>query len=590
MRKFSTLVLWFFLLRVNSYADSIPAHHEPLILMDMVHHNPGLLPTESKFLNPEFLKGYGYGAKVFFLFEAAQFGIDWQKFDVTIFPDTSAGKKWVDEKRKNIATKYGQNKAAGLNVYCMLDMLVFPKKLVEKNRDKMCNDKGKIDISKPFTQKCVRYLINQIFDVFPQLDGIVVRTGETYLQDAPYYIGGSPVVNGMQEHVTLLNILREELCVKRNKKVFYRTWDISQFHSLPKYYLQVTNEIDPHPNLYFSVKHTNVDFWRSAITEPDINFNKYQQYWIDDASKKGVFFNPCIGIGKHQQIVEVQCQREYEGKASQPNYIAKGVIDGFKELNNQKGAHSLNQIKNNKLFAGVWTWSRGGGWGGPYVVNEFWPQLNAFVIATWTKNPEKSEEQIFTEFAKSQGLKGAQINDFHQLCLLSLDGVMEGQYSKMGGVFLNWTRDDNITGDHFLKPYFEEIIRKNKVQEYLDEKHHAVAIWKEIERLSNKLEFRNRETTAFVRASCEYASLKFQLFDVAWQIMLKGYATEKAGKLDKNEMSSTIKSYDKILADWQKFVKLNEHSPSMYKLDSQFFGTEVGLNHTINQYRELITN
>ena len=55
------------------------------VVMDMVHHNPGEAMTESKFLDPSFLKKNEYGAKVFFLFEAAQFGIrlkpdvGWQK-------------------------------------------------------------------------------------------------------------------------------------------------------------------------------------------------------------------------------------------------------------------------------------------------------------------------------------------------------------------------------------------------------------------------------------------------------------------------------------------------------------------------------
>ena len=68
-------------------------------------------------------------------------------------------------------------------------------------------------------------------------------------------------------------------------------------------------------------------------------------------------FNPCIGIGKHQQVVEVQCQREYEGKGAHPNYIAKGVIDGFEEFKKPgiKKPYCLNQVKDNPLFKGVWT-------------------------------------------------------------------------------------------------------------------------------------------------------------------------------------------------------------------------------------------
>ena len=42
-------------------------------------------------------------------------------------------------------------------------------------------------------------------------------------------------------------------------------------------------------------------------------------------------FNPTLGIGRHRQIVEVQCQREYEGKGAYPNYVVKGVVEGFEE-------------------------------------------------------------------------------------------------------------------------------------------------------------------------------------------------------------------------------------------------------------------
>lgn len=55
------------------------------LVMDMVHHNPGEALTKSEFLDPSYLKANGYGAKVFFLFEAAQFGIDWKSWDDSLF-------------------------------------------------------------------------------------------------------------------------------------------------------------------------------------------------------------------------------------------------------------------------------------------------------------------------------------------------------------------------------------------------------------------------------------------------------------------------------------------------------------------------
>lgn len=559
------------------------------ITMDMVHHNPGEAMTKSKYLDPSFLKENGYGAKVFFLFEAAQFGIDWKKFDSSLFPDTTKAGRWVAEKAEVIRTKYNAAKKEGLHVYCMLDMLVLPSALVEKHKSELTNNKGKIDITKPYTQACIRELMKEMFETFPQLDGLVIRTGETYLHDAPFYTGNHPVQHGMHDHVVLINLLREEVCEKRNKKLFYRTWDMGQLHSIPKHYLSVTDSVEPHPNLYFSIKHTMTDFWRSAIAHPDMDYNAMDTYWLEESGQFGIPFNPCIGIGKHQQIVEVQCQREYEGKASHPNYIAKGVIDGFEEFKKPgiRQPYCLNHVKDNPLFKGVWTWSRGGGWGGPYITNEFWVELNAYVVTHWANNPSRKEEELLTDFARKKGLPEEELGDFRELCLLSEDGIIKGQYSAMGDVFVNWTRDDNITGDFFQRAYFDRMIKRGQVEAYLKEKEEAAHIWKRIEQISKKLHFQSEDLNHFVRTSCTYGRIKYELFAVSWHIMLRGYVADKTGKaFDRKEMSEHINAFDRLWKEWHDLACENKDCPSMYKISSSFFNVQVGIKDIVDKYRE----
>lgn len=558
-------------------------------VMDMVHHNPGEAMTKSEFLNPVYLKANGYKAKVFFLFEAAQFGINWRDIDPSLFPDSSEAGRWVAEKAAVIHHKYNDAKKEGLNVYCMLDMLVFPSVLVEKHKAEMTNEQGKIDISKPYTQYCIRELMREMFSTFPQLDGLVIRTGETYLHDAPYYVGNHPMQKGMHDHVTLINLLREEVCVKRNKKLFYRTWDMGKLHSLPHHYLSVTDRIEPHPNLCFSIKHTMTDFWRSALSVPQTDYDKMDTYWLDESSRYGVPFNPCIGIGKHAQIVEVQCQREYEGKAAHPNYIARGVIDGFSEYKKTdiKKPYCLNQVKDNPLMKGIWTWSRGGGWGGPYITNEFWLELNAYILAEWANHPSWSEEKLFTAFARKKGLSEAEIKPFHKLCLLSEEGVLKGQYSALGDVYVNWTRDDAVTGDYFLKAYLDRIILENKVDEYIKEKKEAVYIWKEIELISRALHFPSEELNHFVRISSTYGRIKYEFLAVAWEIMLRGYVAEQTGDLlDSKWMTDHIRTYDSLWEEWNALSQHHSDCPSVYKVTSSFFGKEIGIKSTIDKYRK----
>lgn len=97
----------------------------------------------------------------------------------------------------------------------------------------------------------------------------------------------------------------------------------------------MTDQIPTHEQLYFSIKHSSGDFTRPAT-------------WNDQ-----------LGVGKHAQIVEVELQREYEGKSSYPNYVMNGVIEGFPEMRSKTG---LADIVAKPQMKGLWTWSRGGGW------------------------------------------------------------------------------------------------------------------------------------------------------------------------------------------------------------------------------------
>ena len=277
----------------------------------------------------------------------------------------------------------------------------------------------------------------------------MLRFGETYLHDTPYHLGNSPLRGGklsIPDNVELIKLMREEVCVKRNKKLFYRNWVHDIFQYDPETYLTVTNQVEPHPNLIFAIKHTHGDFLRTFE------------------------FNQILGKGKHQQVVEVQCQREYEGKQAHPNYIAKSVIDGFEEydyLMEPDQAQCLNDIKDSAVFSGVWTWSRGGGWLGPHLKNEFWAEQNAYVTAKWAQNPDRTEEEIFNEFARVKGFPDADIPKFREISLLSTKAVLRGKYTRYGSYSVVWTRDQFIHGSGMLKGFFNHVMKEDLVEQVL---------------------------------------------------------------------------------------------------------------------------
>ncbi|GAL79474.1 hypothetical protein JCM19274_1982 [Algibacter lectus] len=366
-----------FLVLVSVFSTNVLAQIDvasPLIL-DMVHHNPGEAPYQSAYNDPAVIKEMGYNGKVYFLFESPALAINWESVDPDILPKGSEERQWVDAKAAQIKEMHARSKAQDMAIYAMSDLVLFPKRLIEKFGIE--NTFG--DPNNALTEKFIRAQINEMFDQFPDLDGLVVRIGgETYLHDAPYHQGAIENKKSPEKTIIpLMKILKEEICEKRNKQLIFRTW--IAFDKNIKDYLEVSDAIEPHDNLVISIKHCEGDFHRSNA------------------------FSKVIGQGRHRQIIEVQSAREYEGKGAYPNYIANGVIDGFEEHASmpKEQINSISEFveKRPDLYAGIWTWSRGGGWEGPYIKSEMWCDLNAWVMAQWGQNTNKSEEFIFNRYA-----------------------------------------------------------------------------------------------------------------------------------------------------------------------------------------------
>lgn len=557
-------------------------------ILDMVQSNPGEALTVSKFNDPRFLKQNGYTGQVVNTFTFATTALFFDKLNKNIFPKHSKGREWVAAVARDVKLHIRKAHEAGIKVYYFTDIIVLPKKLVEIYHDEICDSNGKISFERPKTLEIHRIMFQELFDTFPDLDGLVIRTGETYLNNVPYHTGNGPITNGPQSHVKLINLLREEVCVKHNKMIFYRTWSFGGMHDNPQYYLDVVNQITPHPNLIFSIKHTQGDYLRT--------FN----------------FNPTLTLGRHPQIVEVECQREYEGKGAYPNYVMNGVINGFEEFNTntpQKGFKCLNDIKNSPDFKGVWSWSRGGGWVGPYISNEFWCMLNAYVISRWAADTKQTEEEVFDRFMDENGIKGASRMRFRKLCLLSATGVLKGHYSsvlpfKRGWV--TWTRDEFLGGIDSLpesKIYSSEGELYNAFSYYFQhgllmkavaEKREAVSIWKEIAALSRHISMSNKNDQTYIRVSSLYGLILYQIIAEGWNIMALGFTGDRTGIYEKSKMKDSIKKYDQY---WKEFKSLKLHNPSCATLYKPYafvfvapeYHLTKGMGASVNKYRKLIT-
>ncbi len=516
------------------------------LVLDMVHHNPGEAPYDSAYVDPAVIKEMGYNGKVYFLFESPALAINWESVDPDILPKGSEERKWVDAKAAQIREMHAACVAQDIDIYAMSDLILFPKRLIEKQGI----EKTFGDPKNPQVSNLLRAQINEMFDQFPDLDGIVVRIGETYLHDAPYHQGHIENKTDAQGTIIpLMQLLREEICVKRDKQLIFRTW--RAFDDNAPRYQAVSDAVEPHSNLVISIKHCEGDFFRTK---------KYSR---------------CIGLGRHRQIVEVQCAREYEGKGAYPNYVANGVIEGFEEHAGMKGRiNSLRSFyeKTPELFAGVWTWSRGGGWAGPYIKNEMWCDLNAWVTAQWALDPSKSEESVFNRYAtERQKLKDEDVAKFRKLCLLSADAVIRGRYSERGGIQYLWTRDQGISWPDTTKD-------AAKQQRNLQQKDESIALWQDIVKLAESIQWADEKTREHAIGSANYG---LRIYEIYRSII---YLADAEAKQDQEGIQQWIKAYD---AAWTAYKQLPEQYPSIATLYTQEYrkGIKSPADKNVNRLR-----
>ncbi|MFI3304857.1 MAG: hypothetical protein SNF68_09030 [Rikenellaceae bacterium] len=560
-------------------------------ILDGVHHNPGEAKTVSKYNDPEFLHSVGYNGIT--PHWHVQCALTYDSFEEGIIPEGSAEREWILAKQEEIRKELRRAKEAGLKVYPFTDMLVLPTIILEKYSEQIVKDDhssggsvlhGRMspDIQKEMTQRLVEAQIREIFETFPELDGIVSRVGETYLFDTPYHSGSSPVGTSGDEsriarHAELLKLFRREICEKYDKQLFYRTWDFGFLHTRTDVFTKVMSQVEPHDNLCISIKYTKGDFHR--LTQ----------------------FNPTIGLGDHGYIVEVQGQPEYYGKGAHPVYIFGGMLNGFIEYEQNMSDEpykSLLDLKKDPKFRGLWTWSRGGGWRGPYITNEMWCDVNAISTAVWAQDTTLNESQVLHRSLAIMGVEESSIEPFISILHKADEGVVKGQCSLIDFTEYNftvyWARDQYISGEQSLSNYLKYIVNNDKGAEMMAEKEQAVVLWREIEQLSKSIRMQDAKDEEYLRVSSTYGRIKYELMREIFSIYYYGKLNEIKGVQMKNEMRAAIAAYDALWVEWRDFVAAHPDSatiyePNAFKLGSISEGVsgnpKMGVAASVDKYR-----
>ena len=501
------------------------------VLLNMVHHNPGEPNFETQYTEPAYLKEKGYTGQVPKI--EIQCALTYDRWEDNIIPEKTDEKLWIERHAAKVAMLIDIAEKSDMPLYPFTDVLVIPKIIMDKYGDEM-KQNGKLSIQKERTQEILRAQIDEIFWRFPKLGGLTIRHGETYLHDTPFHKGNTPV-RTPEEHTIMINLLKEEVCVKRGKKLFYRTWDFGYFHTQPDFYLKATNAVEPHPLLFFSIKHVNYDF------------------------NRGFPFNTTIGIGNHQQIIELSTnQAGCYGRNSHPYYIGKGIIENWSEMKEKKG---IRDLYDDPKIKGFWTWTWGDGWVGPYFDNELWINLNEFVLREFILNPKQNEEEIFFNYAQ-QNLKLSQedAEKFRELCLLSTDAVYYGQASRYFYANPWWVRDQYLTAIDL-----SEVITKGVKEEVLAEKKENLKVWKQIEKLAYEIKIPDSEDQSFVQVSTTYGRIKYEIIGLIWQLQIMIAEHEAGQELDKEMIIAAINAYENKWDEWTLLKKQNPNCPTLYE-------------------------
>lgn len=241
----------------------------------------------------------------------------------------------------------------GMRVVLSTDAPALTKPLEEYFRKRF----GGTDVSREELWRVYGLALEELFERFPSIDGIMVRIGEG---GGVYNYKGWPYYSslGVKTVGAAKAMLREFLSVaeKKGRQIYFRNWSIGIGR--------------------IGDMHTNLDTYEKLLgdlgSEALIVSTKYG---------KGDFtcylpYNPTFRNSRHRRMIEFQARREFEAFSAVPNYLGPFHQAALKDL-----------LEQNSRIEGIWLWSQRGGpvRAGPlslYPFHGFWPFVDANVYVT----------------------------------------------------------------------------------------------------------------------------------------------------------------------------------------------------------------
>jgi len=374
--------------------------------------------------------------------------------------DNSQLRRNIDKYRRDFVKKVAQAQKMGLDACVVTDEIQFPIPVYDRFKYQILksNNPKKMDINFDSQEFWDLYLAKyrEVLKAYPQIKYVMVRTGENYSHPEKGYVGRTVIDHRIDDAYyrnmqRLIEETRKVVVDEFGRTLIWRTWDLGDngFHASPAVYDRVLAGVPDRRGLIMAVKITKTDFW---------HYN---------------YFNPNIGRGDVDQIIEFECDREYEGKGAFPDYVGVAYAEGMK-------------LVRDRGVKGVWIWDFGGGWGGPFLKDDMWVRLNIYATTRLAQNPELSPRNLAGQWAAQEfGTNAApKVTDMLMLsddCITKLFYIAPYSREHPWSPSRNLLRDDIIHGEASIGSNggLKDVLyegSKSSLQEALDEKTQAVAL------------------------------------------------------------------------------------------------------------------
>jgi hypothetical protein len=376
-------------------------------------------------------------------------------------PEGSPLRKQIEAARRHFREEAARGKELGIDAVADTDEILLPTAVIEQLGKEVTLDKDpkRVDLDKEAFWELYRAKYREVLRLFPEIRYVMVRTGENYSFLHDGYSGQVISERGVERSQSptyirnmqrLINETRRVVVDEFNRRLIWRTWDLgnSGFHANVEVYDKVLAGVKERKGLISAIKFTQTDFWR---------YND---------------FNPAIGRGGVDQIVEFQAAREYEGKGAFPNYL---------------GAEHASAIRRCQELGvkGIWVWDFGGGWDGPHLQSDRWVRANIYATAKLAEDPASDPRRLAEQWAGGEfGERAA--SKVAEMLVLSPDAVLGFRYiAPYSRNHKGWSPARNIMRDDIIRG--ETVIRdqggirilydgsKYALDEALEEKARAAA-------------------------------------------------------------------------------------------------------------------